>query len=608
MPPEPPARIGLPLILFAVIAVTAMNLGAFAAPDASLPHGRLADSDAYLRLTRVLELRMGAGWFDDVTLAVMAPEGLPLHWTRPLDLLILLPALAMEWLGGIEPRRAIFIAGVFVSPVLHLFAAIAAAWAARGLWPGRAPWYAVLLMVATPGAAMYSIAGRSDHHALMLLTLAVGTGATLRALSPGGTARAAMAAGIAFGAGIWVSPEVLLGAAPMLLATGVAATLAVDGRVLALQGMRMGLGAAATVVMAILVERPPHGWFEVAYDRVSVHHLVLALLMTAVFLVAARVGAWPRMRRAVVCAAAAGIALAGLLLLFPRALLASLAQADATSASAMLPAVQEMQPLAPFGDDGFGVTLATMGGPPVIAIIAILLAAPAWRRDGRWPAGLAIAMALTVTLIAAFAARRFTLDLAVPAAVGGAGMVGLLLVAPWPRTEAMRAVLAAGLLFGLLGLPLMSLASPSPAGEALRPGRQAREAGCDGTAMARWLGTAQPGVTPGGPPPILMASDIFLGPEIAWRAPYHTVAGPYHRAGPALADTLTVFSTTDQAAARAVLHRRQVALLLFCAEAPGLVVVPDSLLALVRDGAAPAWLRPVPLPAALSSFRLFAPE
>ncbi len=608
MSSEPPARIGMPLILFAIIAVAAVNLGALASPFATLPFGRLTDPDAYLRLDRVLTLRMGGGWFDDVTLAVMAPEGLVLHWTRPLDVLILLPALALEWLGGLGPRRAIFIAGIVVSPVLHACAAVAAAWAARGLWPGKAPWHAVLLMIATPTATLYCTAGRADHHALMLLTLALGLGATIRAVSPGGTARAAAGAGVAFGAGIWVSPEVLLGAAPLLLATGAAAMLQRDGRPLALQGLRMALGAAATVLVAIVVERPPHGWFDIAYDRVSLHHLVLMLLVAVVFLVAARVGAWPRGGRIAACSAAAGIALAALLLVFPRALLASLAQADEASRQVMLPAVQEMQPLPPFSEGGLGTVLATIGGPPFIAIIAIMLAAPAWRRDGRWPAGLVVAMALTTGLVAAFAARRFALDLAVPAAVGGAGMVGLLLAARWPRAEAWRAVLAAGLLFGLLGLPLLSLAGPSPVARARQQETQASAAGCDGTAMARWLGEARPGVMPGQPPPILMASDIFLGPEIAWRAPYHAVSGPYHRGGAAFADTLAVFTATDMDAARAVLHRRQVALLLICPGAPDLVVVPGSLAALIRDDAAPAWLRPVPLPESLSGFRLFVPQ
>lgn len=61
MQPEPPARIGLALILFAIVAVAAVNIGALAAVDAVLPFCRLADPDAYLWLDRVLDLRPGGG-------------------------------------------------------------------------------------------------------------------------------------------------------------------------------------------------------------------------------------------------------------------------------------------------------------------------------------------------------------------------------------------------------------------------------------------------------------------------------------------------------------------------------------------------------------------
>ena len=53
------------------------------------------------------------------------------------------------------------------------------------------------------------------------------------------------------------------------------------------------------------------------------------------------------------------------------ALLASLAQADETSRAVMLPAVQEMQPLPPFGDGGLGTTLATIGAFLIAASLLI---------------------------------------------------------------------------------------------------------------------------------------------------------------------------------------------------------------------------------------------
>ena len=194
-------RIGAALVAFAVIVVVLPILAGLGRVDAP-PLDRLTDADGYLRLLRVLALREGAGWFDDVATRVAAPDGMVVQWTRPLDLLILLPALLVERIAGIPPREALFVVGLFVSPVLLVGAAVAAAWSARALWPGTAPWFAVLLTGATPAAVGYSGVGRADHHALILLAVMLALGATLHALRPGAPARVAVAAGAAFGFGI----------------------------------------------------------------------------------------------------------------------------------------------------------------------------------------------------------------------------------------------------------------------------------------------------------------------------------------------------------------------------------------------------------------------
>jgi len=53
----------------------------------------LSDTDSYTRLLRVPDLWHGGPWFDPLLPWLGAPAGVALHWTRPLGLLILLPAL-----------------------------------------------------------------------------------------------------------------------------------------------------------------------------------------------------------------------------------------------------------------------------------------------------------------------------------------------------------------------------------------------------------------------------------------------------------------------------------------------------------------------------------
>ncbi len=606
MPPDPPSRIGLPLILFALLLVALVNLAALANWNAGVLRGELVDSDGYLRMMRVLELREGSPWFEDLTTRLAPPEGLVIQWTRPLDLLILLPGLALEWLGGFAPRQALLIAGIAISPILLVGAALAAAWGARAIWPGRAPWYAVLLMVGSPSAATYSALGRPDHHALIILLLALALGATLRAALPGGTRRAAIGAGIAFGTAIWVGPEALIVAVPALAALGLAALIAADGRAPARQGWRLGVGMAGTFVLAMLAEHTPAEWLVAAYDRVSIQQLCFAVLATLVFLAAEQAGLAPRGRRAIITGCAAVFALALLVLAFPGTLHGPLANADAAYLRLLHPHIGENRALPPFGP-GSALELGLyVGGAVVAGLIAIAIAMPGWRRDGRWPVGLVLLATMLAGLAGTLGARRFGMDLAPSASIAGAGLFGLVLNATWPRHALARLALTLALLVGALALPFLSLLSGQ--GAATGTAMTGASGRCDWHSMARWLGAERPLFGTRGVAPILMASDLFEGPELVWQTPYRVVATPHHRAGPAIEDTIAVFAATDPEAARAILRRRQVDLLLSCPDGPWGVGGAGSLGARLREGQPPGWLRPIPLPPGLSAFRLFAVE
>jgi hypothetical protein len=601
-PQDPPSRIGAALVTFAVLLVAVVNLGGLAGWNAAVLAGRLVDADSYLRLLHLLDLRLGRPWFEDMTSRLGAPEGLLIQWTRPLDLLILLPALAVERIGGVSPREALFLVGMVVSPVLHAAAALAAAWAARAVWGGRAPWYAVLLMVGAPAAATYSALGRPDHHGLIILLLTLGLGATLRAVLPGGGVRAALGAGATFGLAIWVGPEAKLIALPALGGVGLASLLAADGRHLAAQGRRAALALAAVIALAMAVEHRPAEWLRVEYDRVALPDPVLALAAAAVFAVAERLGAEPRGRRAAAAGLAAALALALLIALFPGLPRGPLADADPGYLRLFHPIIQENQPLPPFGPGDPREVAGYLSGGALAGLLALALAARATVADGRWPAGLVLALALLAGIAATFGARRFGMDLVPPAAIAGAGLVGLLLQAAWPRAPALRAGLATLLFFGGLALPFLA----DGAARQAATGQEGERIACDWTAMGRWLDAARPLLPAGGRRVVLMASDIFEGPELAWRTPYDIVASPHHRAGAAIEDTFALFGATDPAAARAILARRGVALLLACPSQSYIAMPPGSLGAMLRDGAGPEWLEPIPLPPHLAGFRLLA--
>jgi hypothetical protein len=103
-----------------------------------------------------------------------------------------------------------------------------------------------------------------------------------------------------------------------------------------------------------------------------------------------------------------------------------------------------------------------------------------------------------------------------------------------------------------------------------------------------------------------MVSNTNLGPELAWRTGYRLVGAPYHRGGAAILDTQALFGATNDALAREVAERRQVALLLLCPALPGASLVPGSLAARLREGTPPDWLVPLPLAGLPPEALLFA--
>jgi hypothetical protein len=82
----------------------------------------LVDSDGYARLLRIERLIETGGWFDVSLPRADWPYGGSLHWTRPLDVLLIL--LALPAAAAVGFGLALYWAGAIVSPLLHGLAAV----------------------------------------------------------------------------------------------------------------------------------------------------------------------------------------------------------------------------------------------------------------------------------------------------------------------------------------------------------------------------------------------------------------------------------------------------------------------------------------------------
>ena len=202
----------------AALFVSMLHLGWWAVGFSSAEGSGLTDPDSYMRLVRIERLLAMGGWFDSALPRANAPDGGDLHWTRSLDLLLLVVALPMAPVLGM--KAALFAAAVLISPLLHVAAVLALAWAVTPLLGRRVAALAGAFTAIQPGIISYAHVGTADHHTLYLLVTILAFGALLHALlSPEGRAGAGTA-GVFLAAGLWVGPETLVFIALALVACG----------------------------------------------------------------------------------------------------------------------------------------------------------------------------------------------------------------------------------------------------------------------------------------------------------------------------------------------------------------------------------------------------
>ena len=140
--------------------------------------GDLMGTDGYMRLVRVELLHETGAWFDGRIARSNAPYGDTLHWTRPLDALLLVAAWVLTPFLGFE--KALFWGGSFVSPLLLLATGFAMLWASKPLVDAENRPFIIFVFLTQLGVMAYSLPGRVDHHALQILLLVSTAGLMLR--------------------------------------------------------------------------------------------------------------------------------------------------------------------------------------------------------------------------------------------------------------------------------------------------------------------------------------------------------------------------------------------------------------------------------------------
>ena len=576
----------IPAAIAGIVVVT--HLAVAVAGGSAAFSGGFFDGDSFLRVMRIIHLLDTGAWFDSVFHRANAPFGFETHWTRPFDLLMI--ALAAPLMPFLGVAKAVHAAGVGVSPLLHGAMAVTLMWAVTPLLGRIGAVLAAVITVAQLGIMKLTAFGVADHHAAFLLLSVLTLGFTVRALGGGG---GAFAAGMAAALGLWVGPETLLFLALCLGVLGLAWVAGDEAG--ARRNVRFALGLSVGTAAALLIERGMAGLAVVEYDRISVVHLTLSVLLLGVWLAVSwieRTGRWPAgvVARLTLGVGAAAVVAVAMLVLYPKFLHGPEADIDA----ALFPVLDTIHEYWPLGD------LANMLGYVGTALIAFpMLAWRLWterRGANRWgwvllAAGAGVYVGLAIDWI------RWAPYAGIFLAVGLADLMVAVDQALTARMAMAARVPAKILVFLALVL------GPLVAGGLLAGDREAAEPACPLPALTRHLA--------GEDSRTILAAANF-GPRILYETRHRVIPTVHHRNQDGLLDSIRIFRAADDGEALDGIRQRGVDWILLCPGYTGNHYVRDGdgdghFYRRLQAGTLPGWVAEVQLPEALAErFRLFA--
>jgi hypothetical protein len=544
-----------------------------------IPGMRMGDPDDVLRLVQVRDLLAGQGWFDLHQYRIMAPQGVPMHWSRLVDLPLAAVILALRPLLGTAGAE---IAAVLIVPAFTLLCALTLAMRVAYRLFGRDTAVAAGFVVGLSGLVLHQMQPlRIDHHGWQIVA-ALGAMAGLHARDP---RQGGWAMGLALAAGLMISLEGLPLAALFLGALGLRAL--VDG-----QWQRLG-HAAGTLALgtgALFLAFRGVGDLAQYCDAVSPMHLAALAWAGAC---CAGLALWqPRSRVAAlaVLAVGAGGAAAIIASAAPQCANGAFGGMDAFVKTHWLDNVREGRPV---WENTLQNATALIGAVPLGLWACWRLVRQAGQRADalRWMQhGLVL---LGAAAVGALVSRAMATAIALAIVPAAWQLRQWRLVAVAQSSSARR--MAINLLMLLAVLPALFVTVGNLAWARIAPHRSHADnslgslKGCDfihGLApLAR-----------------MPATDIFapvdIGPDILLRTHQRVVATGHHRAAAAIGDVMRGFlANPDQA--RAFVQKRHATMIVACTVAPEMGLyraqAPHGLAAALLAGKPPAWLRPLPL-------------
>jgi hypothetical protein len=595
-----------PLLLLVVVQVLFMMRS-----DSPVPNHALWGTDGYMRLVRVEALARTGEWFNSTIERANTPWGDTLHWTRPMDLVLLAGAAPLIPLLGL--KEALYWWGVVVSPVLHWVTLFALFWAARPLFSRSGLVYLGIVSLTQPALLSYFSAARPDHHGLitLLFVLLLGFGLRLSDNLKTDDRKTALLAGLVGGLGLWVSVEFLLPLALIQLAFGIG-WMKVRGH-FGRAGTGFSAGILLMTALALVTERLPGDWFAVEYDRISIVHLAVFAALLAFWRVVQNMDDWvltekPENRLTIGLFGSLFV-LTAIYALYPAFFAGPYAVVDARVVDLWFKNTAEVRslinpdkPLKSLREFLFLLGMVLLALPWLIHLI---------RHDNqRHRQWILVALCLVVFVpLSLYQARWATyaeLTLILPYTSLILTLLDRLGRAGDPVTRAARiarAAARAAIVAGMASMFLLITVVVYKFEE--QPDKSTGN--CRMSVMSKHLASA-PDLNK---KPRRIMSLVFYGPEIIYRSQHSAVGTPYQRNTKGILDSIDFFAATNPDTARKIVESRDIDTVLLCVkarESAWYTAKGDgqpTLFERLSNNNQPSWLKPLELPEELSSFRLF---
>ena len=595
-------------VLFLLFMLVAIQVVWVTHGPVNFLEGEVVDTDGYMRLNRVLHLAESGDWFNSTYPRSNAPFGEVQHWTRPMDLILVSgAALAAPFLSF---PIALHWWGMLISPLFQVFALLSLIWLAKPLFERDRLLILGGIFVLQPGVIAYYLAGRVDHHGILLLCFIALLGCTFRMWSFAFDWKVCMWAGISAGLGIWVSIEFMVGLFVSL--AFLSGWWVVRGEDLGKRLTIMMVSLWVITALALLIERNAGQLFLEEYDRYSIVHWVIFSCLVVFWVVVWLVTEQKQIGKTFL--GRAGLALVGALgtvglmwTLFPKFFQGPLVDVDPRMVTLLWERITETQPLISTNSWKLGRSIFLLGiAIPAIPYLGWLI----WKEKdshlrGFWlMIGVGVLVYLPLTLREVRWVPYAELLLVLPYAQLVHQLVlryDRLLKFPWQGLVKAGVVLVGALGFVVGGSTLMKVDASDGSGDSMAKG-------CPLTPLSKFLNDPNSW----GDRERTILAFVNFGPELLYRTPHRVVATPYHRNGGVI-DTHRIMSDTTGEIAEQIVNDRQINLILVCpaSSAEPAFYTPSkgepSFYDLLHDGKGPDWVEEIILPPDLSEkFKLFS--